>query len=259
MIMDVRIRAAGTGPAVLWIHGYTMDSSLWGDLWDLLPGFRHIGVDLPGHGASGPLPAGLTLTALAGEMARLARAEEARRVVALSFGTIVALQLAIDAPGVVQRLVLGAPGIGGRPAEEEGIPERYRQLGLLYRMTGPGEQMADLWMSSPPDIFRGTERHPRLRRQIRDVVTHHSWAELANGRLRPLTDHVQDLAALGRIAADTLVFIGDEDMRTYHRYARTVGSAVPRCRLHWLSAAGHLCLLERPAEVAPVIAALLAA
>src|SRR4029077_8416311 len=58
-------RSTGSGPTVLWIHGYTLDSSLWADLWQRLPGYRHIGVDLPGHGSSGPVPAGLTLPALA--------------------------------------------------------------------------------------------------------------------------------------------------------------------------------------------------
>lgn len=250
----LRTRAAGTGPAVLWIHGYTMDSSLWGDLWDLLPGFRHIGVDLPGHGASGPLPAGLTLPALAGEIADVARSAGASRVVALSFGTIVGLQLAIDSPDLVQRLILGAPAISGWPAEP-GISDRYRQLGLLRRFAGPGEQMAELWMSSPPDIFRGTERHPRLRDQIRSVVMRHNWAELVNGRMRPLTEYVQEETALARITAHTLVVIGDEDMPAYHRHAATLCSAVPRCRSVTLPDAGHLCLLERPAEVAPILAA----
>lgn len=255
--MDLRTLAAGDGPPVLWIHGYTMDSSLWRELWNLLPGFRHIGVDLPGHGGSGPMPAGLTLTALAAEVAGLARAEGARRVVALSFGTIVGLQLAIDAPGLVKRLVVGAPTISGWPAEP-GIAERYKQLGLVRRMAGPGALMADLWLSAPPDIFRGTERHPRLRHQIREVVLQHRWGELANGRMRPLTEHVQSPAALGRIAADTLVVIGDEDMPTYHRHADTLRSAVPRCRVLRLPAAGHLCLLERPADVAPALATHLA-
>lgn len=254
--LELGTRTAGTGPAVLWIHGYTLDSSLWSDLWNLLPGYRHIGVDLPGHGASGPVPAGLTLPGLAAELARLARAEHAHRVIALSFGTIAALQLAIDAPDAVQRLVVGAPGIGGHPAE--GIADRYRQLALLRRVAGPGERMADLWMSSPPDIFRGTERHPMLRRQVRDVVVRHNWAELINGRYWPLAGHVQDLEALRRITADTLVVIGDEDMPAYHDNTRTLCSAVPRCRSYLMSAAGHLCLLERPADVAAAIAAHLA-
>jgi pimeloyl-ACP methyl ester carboxylesterase len=248
-------RSSGTGPAVLWIHGYTLDSSLWADLWQRLPGYRHIGVDLPGHGSSGPVPAGLTLPALARELAGLARAEDARRVVALSFGTIAALQLAIDAPEVVQRLVVGAPGIGGQYAD--GVAERYQQLALLRRIAGPGQLMTDLWMSSPPDLFQGTERHPVLRQRVREVVMRHDWAELANGRFRVLAGHAQ-AQSLSRITADTLVILGDEDMPAYHENTRTLCRAVPICRSHLVSAAGHLVLLERPAEVAAVIASQLA-
>jgi pimeloyl-ACP methyl ester carboxylesterase len=240
---------------VLWLHGYTLDSSLWADLWQLLPGYRHIGVDLPGHGSSCPVPHGLTLPALAAELARLARAEDARRVVALSFGTIAALQLAIDAPDVVEHLVVGAPGIGGRFAD--GIAERYRQLALIRRFAGPGQLMTDLWMSSPPDLFRGTEQHPALRQRVREVVMRHDWAELMNGRFRVLAGHEQ-AQSLGRITADTLVVIGDEDMPAYHENTRTLCGAIPSCRPHPVSEAGHLVLLERPAEVAGAIAKQLA-
>jgi pimeloyl-ACP methyl ester carboxylesterase len=249
--LKLGIRSTGSGPAVLWLHGYTLDSSLWTDLWELLPGYRHIGVDLPGHGSSHPVPAGLTLPGLALELARLARAEDARRVVALSFGTIAALQLAIDAPDVVQRLVVGAPGIGGQYAD--GVAGRYQQLAQLRRFTGPGQLMTDLWMSSPPDLFRGTEAHPVLRRRVRDVVMRHDWAELVNGRFRVLAGHAQ-AESLGRITADTLVILGDEDMPAYHENTRLLCREVPSCRSHPVPAAGHRVLLERPAEVAAVIA-----
>jgi pimeloyl-ACP methyl ester carboxylesterase len=257
-MISLGTHVSGSGPAVLWLHGYTMDSSLWAELWELLPGFRHIGVDLPGHGASAPGPAGLTLPVLTAGLAAVAREADARRVVALSFGTIMALQLAIDFPDQVERLVVGAPTISGRPAEP-GIPERYMALALLNRITGPGKGMTDLWMSAPPDIFRGTEQHPRLRERIRSVIGRHSWAELADGRFSKLTGHVQETEDLRRITADTLVVVGEEDMPAYHGHARTLGSAVPRCRLHEVPGAGHLCLLERAAEVAPVLAAQLAA
>ena len=36
---------AGDGDKVLWIHGYTMDSSLWQPLWDQLPDWHHIGME----------------------------------------------------------------------------------------------------------------------------------------------------------------------------------------------------------------------
>ena len=66
---------------------------------------------------------------------------------------------------------------------EPGIAERYRALALLSRIAGPGERMTDLWMSAPPDIFRGTERHPRA--PGADPVGHRQ-AQLGGAGQRPV-------------------------------------------------------------------------
>jgi pimeloyl-ACP methyl ester carboxylesterase len=234
-----------------------MDSTTWRDLWALLPGWRHVGVDLPGHGRSAPLDPGHTLPRLAADLATLARAQGAERVVALSMGSAAALQLAIDEPALVRRLVIGSPTISGR-ASVPGVEKRYRQL-VSVRRIGRGaagdlnEHLADLWMRSPPDIFAGALKHPPLRRALREVIVRHSWRELDDGAMRSLTAHRQTDDDLGRIAAATLVFCGDEDMPTFVRNAETLLAAVPDCRLVTLPGAGHLCLLERPADVVQVI------
>ncbi|MFJ8627655.1 alpha/beta fold hydrolase [Kitasatospora sp. NPDC093550] len=247
----------GDGPAVLWLHGYTMDSTTWQPLWDRLPGWTHIGVDLPGHGGSAPLPPGLTLTALAGQLAEIAEETGARRLVGLSFGSLSAIQLAVQEPALLDRLVLAAPTLAGTP-NEDSARVRYRQLSMLYRFAGPGEQLADLWMQSPPDIFTGTERHPALRAALRSVVARHSWAELGNRAMDTLTAHRHTADDLRGITARTLVLLGDEDMPAFTRNAELLRDTVPDCRLSLLEETGHLPLLERPEECAPLIAAHLA-
>ena len=260
----LRFRAVGTGPAVLWIHGYTMDSSIWAPLWERLPGWRHIGVDLPGHGQSPPLAPGLTLAGLADQVAEVCAATGARRVVGLSLGSCVALQLAADHPDLVGRLIVGAPTIAGAPSEP-GTAERHRELKALRRLAPviskripAGELLADLWMQSPPDIFRGTEAHPELRSRLREVIVGHRWEELATGALGSIAAAVHTDHDLRRITASTLVFVGDEDMPTFIANAGRLGRVLPDCRVAPVRAAGHLCLLERPAEVTPELAAQLA-
>ncbi|MEV8566885.1 alpha/beta hydrolase [Streptomyces sp. NPDC051322] len=247
----------GSGPAVLWIHGYTMDSSTWQPLWQLLPGHRHIGVDLPGHGRSGPVPTGLTLPGLAAALAELARDEQASRMVALSFGSLVATQLAVDEPALLDRLVLAAPTLGGAPAEPH-AKRRYQELTMLRRLAGASAPLADLWMTSPPDIFRGTEKHPELRARLRSVIARHSWAELDNGAMQTLTAQSHTPSDLARIKARTLVFVGDEDMPVFTANARLLRDTVPDCRLRTVTGTGHLPLLERPEAVAADLAAQLA-
>ncbi|ARF79260.1 alpha/beta fold hydrolase [Kitasatospora aureofaciens] len=253
----LHLRRRGSGPAVLWIHGYTMDSTTWQPLWDRLPGWTHIGIDLPGHGGSAPLPPGLPLTALAGQLAEVAKETGARSVVALSFGSMSAIQLAIQEPGLVDNLVLAAPTLAGTP-NEDSARVRYQQLSMLYRMVGPGEQLADLWMQSPPDIFTGTQRHPALRASLREVVARHTWAELGNRAMDALTSHKHTAEDLRRITARTLVVLGDEDMPAFVRNAELLRATVPDCQLETLKETGHLPLLERPDASAELIAAHLA-
>jgi pimeloyl-ACP methyl ester carboxylesterase len=251
--MDLYVQTAGQGPAILWIHGYTMDSSVWSPLWRLLPGFRHVAVDLPGHGRSGPMPANLTLPDLGARLAEVAAAHEARQVVALSFGSSVALELvAVAAPAQVDRLVLAAPAIPGAPVAP-GTARRERQLAALYRMRGPGRHLTRLWMSSPPDIFRGTERRPGLRAQLDGVIDRHGWTELATGTMRALAARVHTDEMLARITAATLVLTGAEDMPAFTANAFRLAALLPRCRSVTVAGAGHLCLLERPGPVAGLL------
>ena len=263
MTTSLHVRAEGTGPAVVWIHGYTMDSSVWAQLWPLLPGWRHVGVDLPGHGGSPPLAPGSTLAGVAAQVGEVCAALGVERVVALSFGSCVALRLAADRPGLVRRLAVGAPTSAGAPAEP-GTGQRYRELAVLRRMAArsagihAGELLADLWMQSPPDIFRGTEAHPELRARLRSVISRHRWDELASGAMRAVSRDVQTDADLGRITAATLVFAGDEDMPTFTANAGRLARVVAGCRVEPVGRAGHLCLLERPAAAAAALAAHLA-
>ncbi|MFI6897875.1 alpha/beta fold hydrolase [Streptomyces sp. NPDC050256] len=249
------IRSYGSGPGVLWVHGYTMDSTLWRPLWELLPGLRHVGVDLPGHGGSDPMEPGVTLPALAARLLDVARAEGTRRLVGLSFGSTVVLHMAMDAPDAADRLVLGAPTPAGGPSDPA-ARKRYMEMLMLRRMRGAeaAEGLADLWMSAPPDIFRGTERHPALRARIRSVVARHSWAELDNGAMAALSGHVHSPDDLGHIRADTLALTGSADMPVFHANAALLAGALPHCRTGVVPDSGHLPLLERPEEVAGTIA-----
>ena len=251
--MSLALREApGAGAPVLWIHGYTLDSSIWRRLWDLLPGWRHLGVDLPGHGASPPLAPGETLATLAERIAVLALARGVRHVVGLSFGGMVALQVVAQRPAAFASLALGAPALGGG-AQDRHAQARNLELMRLYRERGAGPWLGELWMRWPPDIFKGAARHPELWRELAGAVGRHAWAELADSAMQGLTNHPQPQRALRAIRAATLVLIGDEDMDAFKRSAELIRRAVPGCRRLYLPGAGHLCLLEAPDAAAKLL------
>jgi pimeloyl-ACP methyl ester carboxylesterase len=98
------------GPLALLVHGVTSSSRTW---WRVGPalagrGFRVLGVDLRGHGASPPGAAGLSLADLAADVAETV-AGPVDLLVGHSLGALVALELVGARPGFARRLVVEDP------------------------------------------------------------------------------------------------------------------------------------------------------
>jgi pimeloyl-ACP methyl ester carboxylesterase len=242
------------GEKVLWIHGYTLDSSIWHTLWAGLPDWYHIGIDLPGHGASELLRAGETLATLARRIADLGRAQGVRHLVGLSFGGMVALQVAVEAPDAFATLVLGSPHLGGGPEEPHALA-RNVALTRLYQQRGAGPWMTELWMRWPPDIFKGAAAHPDLWAELRAVIDRHSWLELRDAAMQNVANHAQPAKDLRRIRAATLILLGEHDMDSFKRIGELIRRSIPGCRRVYVPGAGHLSMLEAPATVGPIMAA----
>jgi len=250
----IMARATGAGDGVLWVHGYTIHSGLWLELWERLPGWRHIGVDLPGHGGSRPLARGEDLYALGLLLADAAIQRGVRHVVGLSLGSLIALQVVLARPRAFQSLVVGAPTIGGGPSEAL-VAARYRQLRALHARLGGGPWMTSLWMTSPPDIFRGGEARPALWRRLAEAIDAHSWDELhGDSGIDRLTQDEQPLEQVAAIEARTLILIGERELPAFRESAEILRRHIPGSRVAELSAVGHLCMLESPADSATLIA-----
>ena len=244
--------SGGNGPAVVWVHPYTLDGSVWRRLWDRLPGWRHVAPDLPGHGRSRPLRPGERLADLADVVTDVATRSSARRVVGLSFGSTVALQAVISSPRRFQTLVLAAPAVAGWPRDPaSGV--RYAQLRWLFTAYGRGPHLTTLWMSSPPDIFRGAKSRQELWTELRGLVERHPWDELADNSMAGLLAADQTDDQLSFLDAETLVVVGEHDMPTFRATADRLEQLLPGCQLLEVAEAGHLPLLERPDAVAPAI------
>jgi pimeloyl-ACP methyl ester carboxylesterase len=104
----VRIRAfvGGEGRPLLLLHGFGGAAWNFTELVPHLQGRRLIVPDLPGHGASSPLPATATLRGFADALAPLL--DGPTDVLGHSLGGAVALRLAGRKPALVRRLVLAA-------------------------------------------------------------------------------------------------------------------------------------------------------
>ena len=69
--VSLAVEVRGEGPAVLFIHGYPMDRSIWAHPMAMLDGFRRIAPDLRGMGQSDAPDLGYSIETYAGDLAAL--------------------------------------------------------------------------------------------------------------------------------------------------------------------------------------------
>ena len=102
----IRVFEGGDGPPLLLVHGFGGAAWNFSELAPLLAARRLLIPDLPGHGASAPLPAP-SMSGFADAIAAIL--PEPAGVVGHSMGGVVALRLAERHPHLVRGLVLAAP------------------------------------------------------------------------------------------------------------------------------------------------------
>ncbi|MDT0263076.1 alpha/beta fold hydrolase [Jatrophihabitans lederbergiae] len=119
--IHINVATAGTGPAVLLLHGWPHTWQLWtGLIPHLAPHFRVIAPDLRGLGGSTHATEGYDAVTLAADAAALLDAvgEEQASIVAIDAGVPVASALALDQPARIERLVLMEALLPGLPGAE---------------------------------------------------------------------------------------------------------------------------------------------
>lgn len=248
-------RRAGDGPLILWVHGYTLDGSIWEPIWDCLPDFGHVAIDLPGHGAAARPPGHGMLAAGTAAIIAVARDTGARRLAAMSFGGAIALEVLARRPELFDAALLAAPGVLGG-AVDPASADCHLELLSLARSQGLGPWLASRWLAAPPDIFSGLRARPERFDPIADVVRRHRFEELIDGasedmfRLRPQLGGLSDSLRL-------TLLLGENDMPAFKRCAELVRRALPGARRAWLGDVGHQPLLEAPRESSEVVRAAL--
>jgi len=235
--------------SIAWLHGYTMDSRVWQALWQQLPEHQHVGIALPGHGTATHRPMPDSLAEWAGVVAEQVRDSGCRTLVGLSFGSCIALQLALDHPDLIDTLVLAAPTLAG-VADDPQAKDRYLEMFLHYRAFGAGRGLARLWMAEPPPIFTGLRAHPDAYAGVEAVIAEHSFGELRTGAMGGLSKARHEPSQLRSIEVRTAVLVGSQDMPRFVENARLLGELLPNASVTTLDGAGHLPLLERPSDAA---------
>jgi 2-succinyl-6-hydroxy-2,4-cyclohexadiene-1-carboxylate synthase len=229
----------GAGPRVVLVHGFTQTRRSWGAVADgLARDHEVVRVDLPGHGRSGAVRAGLWET---GRL--LAEAGGTGAYVGYSLGGRASLHAALAAPDRVRALVLvgATPGIrdgGERARRREADEARAAEV----ERVGVAAFVAS-WLSQP--MFSGLRAEAagveaRLENTAEGLASSLRLAGV--GCQEPLWDR------LGELRVPVLCVAGERDER-YAALARETAAAIgPHASAALVPGAGHAAHLERPDE-----------
>ena len=244
------VEKQGSGPAVLFLHGFTGSSATWTPHLAAFAAFTTVRVDFLGHGRS-DAPADMRRYDMAACIDDLLTIQDhlgIRRcaVVGYSMGGRVAMRVALQAPERLWALVLesASPGIAD-PSERRTRVAQDTKLAARIRSEGVAA-FADYWQSLP--LFASQSRLPAAARQaLRHQRLQHTADGLANslqglgaGMQEPVLHRLRDL----RLPVLLLAGVLDDK---YCGLANDMAALLPCNRVRIVPDAGHAVHLEQPA------------
>jgi 2-succinyl-6-hydroxy-2,4-cyclohexadiene-1-carboxylate synthase len=233
-------RVHGTGPRIVFVHGFTQTGSSMVDLGERVAslGFQAAVVDLPGHGESGGIRADLRTTATL-----VADTTGPATYVGYSLGGRVCLHLALMSPHVVERLALIGATAGivddderaARRAADEQLAQHIAEVGIT--------DFLDEWVGQP--LFAGLElteadRADRAGNSVTGLAS--SLRLCGTGTQLPLWDRLRELNM------PVLAMAGELDTK-FVPIAERIAASVPHGVFGQIHGAGHAAHLQQPAQV----------
>ena len=233
----LRFRDEGRGPAVLLVHGWTLDLEMWDpQVSALRDSFRLIRLDRRGYGLSGGTPAPARDSE---DLAALCKHLGLRRVALLgmSQGVRAVLGLAGAAPDQVEALILDGPPPLAAASDPEVPLERYA---ALVRTQGI-EAFREEWARHA--LMQLRTRNPEARALLAAMIARYPGGDLRHAASRAQT---VPRVRLESLAAPTLVLSGAYDVASRKRAARELTARLSHAELAEIPGAGHLPNLDRP-------------
>jgi pimeloyl-ACP methyl ester carboxylesterase len=238
----LRYRDEGCGPAVLLIHGWTLDLDMWEpQVAGLSDSFRLIRFDRRGFGLSSGRA---SLSADARDALTLCDQLQIERLacVGMSQGARVALHLCRMAPQRLHCVVLDGPprALAGDGAQEgEDVPlAEYRDL--IAR--GDIDTFRRLWASHPLMQLETSSRQPRA--LLERMTGRYSGKDLLQRVAAP--EDYWDPAATASVKTPVLIITGAHDLPARARAADALTAALPAAQHAIVGAARHVPNLDNP-------------
>jgi 3-oxoadipate enol-lactonase len=247
---DLYFDVQGAGPAIVLVHGFTLDGRMWDEqavaLRDIATVVR---VDLRGFGRSSKPAPGVAYTHSADLLALLDHLDITSTVlVGLSMGGLVVLHTALLDPQRIRGLVLLDSVLDHFAWDDE---SRLAMLAAERAATAEGVEAAKaVWLAHP--LFGPAGRDPALAARLAQLVEPYSgyhWTHADPSEpMRP-----SPRAALEQVEMPTAVVVGELDVPCFRAMASEIARRVPGARSITIANAGHMVNLEAPDQVNAVL------
>ena len=225
---------------MLLLHAALGDARSWAPQVEALRAAGHtpIAPDLPGWGTEPLRPGRLSYVE---HVTALLDAPAA--VVGCSFGGRIALELAVERPELVERLVLVNAALPGWAWSEEVRRANEAEDAALDR--------GDIAAAAETNMFwLGPAASDEVRDLVRAMVSRNFELVL------PVYEQVESVPVeppanerLGEIGVPTLIVVGGEDVADMPAIAAVLSNGIRDTRVETIPQAGHLPSLETPAEL----------
>lgn len=236
---------AGSGPVVVFLHGFPFDRSMWrGQVERLSASFRVIAPGLRGHGETTFTSGPSTMEEMAEDVVALLDELNVPRAVVcgLSMGGYVALALYRAHPSRVRALVLADTRAKADTEDARRTREENARRALAEGMGPIVDSMLPKLLSERTRV-REPETVARVREMMLGVKPEGAAAALRGMALRrDQTD------LLPKIDVPVLVLVGSEDIVTPPSDAEAMHALIEGSRLQVVEGAGHVSNVERPGE-----------
>lgn len=233
---------AGAGEAVVFLHGFTLDTRMWDDQFALLAArCQAIRYDLRGFGRSA-IPTAAPYTHFEDLHGLLdALGIEQPHLVGLSKGGGVALDFALAFPHRVRSLVLIDTVLGGfawsaaGSARDEAVWQAAAAGGI------PAAKAS--WLAHP--LFAPARRQPDVAARLDRIIDDYSGWHFVNANpehgLKPPA-----ATRLHELQAPVLAIVGEHDTPDFRAITEIIGQQAPRAQALVIPGAGHMANMEAP-------------
>jgi 3-oxoadipate enol-lactonase len=257
-VNDTRLyyEISGSGPPIVLINGYTLDTRMWDDqMAALTAGYRVVRYDIRGFGKSAvltgePYSYHQDLKALLDYLGI-----HCAHIMGQSLGGAIAVDFAIAYPEAVDALILiDVSGLSGYFWPDT-LNEWFRSIFTAAR-NGNLELAKEHWLNT--DWFKPARRNSSvgacLKRMVDEFSGWHFQHDNPVVSLEPVANE-----RLGEIKAPTLIILGELDLPFYnHPLADRLHQGIANSKKIILSEVGHMANMEAPEKVNQLVLSFLA-